>query len=83
METNADNPTMPKKKPKRPKMTDQLRRHIETCGLSQYRICKMTGLSASTLSLFMNGERGVSYKVLDKLGEVLNLEIIMHGPAQS
>ena len=62
------------------KVTDQIRRLVETCGLTRYRIAKLTGIDESALTRFMSGERGLSAKALDKLGEVLRLEVIMHGP---
>jgi transcriptional regulator with XRE-family HTH domain len=65
---------------KRPKITDQLRRIIDTCGLTRYRIAKETGISESALSRLLSGERGVSAKALDKLGALLDLELVMHGP---
>jgi len=64
---------------KRPMITDQLRRLIDSCGLTRYRIAKETGISESALSRLLSGERGVSAKALDKIGELLDLELVMHG----
>jgi len=56
-------------------LSDQLRRAIETCGKTRYAIFKETGIGQDTLSLFVNGKRGVSMDVLDRLGEYLGLEL--------
>ena len=79
MSTNANNPEMAKKQ-KRSKVTDQVRRHIQMCGLNCYAIAAATGIDKSALSRFLSGERGVSAKALDRLGELLDLEVIRHGP---
>lgn len=57
------------------KLSEQLRHAIETCGESRYAIAKATGISESTLSRFISGERGLPMKTLDRLGEYLGLEI--------
>ena len=57
-------------------LTDQLRRAIETCGETRYAIAIATGVDQSTLSRFVNGERGLSMEAMDALGEYLELEIV-------
>jgi transcriptional regulator with XRE-family HTH domain len=59
------------------KVSDQLRRVIDDCGLSRYEISKRTGIAESTLSKFMQGERGLSMKALDRLGDALGLTVNM------
>jgi transcriptional regulator with XRE-family HTH domain len=59
------------------KVSAQLRRIIDDCGLSRYEISKRTGIDEATLSRFMYGERGLSMKALDRLGEALALTINM------
>ena len=61
---------------KRTKLSDQLRRAVETCGETCYSISKATGITESTLSRFMTGERGLPMKTLDRLGDHLDLRII-------
>lgn len=64
------------RKPKQPEtLTDQLRRFLESSGESMYAIAEATGIDKSALSRFLSGERGVSAKALDKLGEHLGLEL--------
>jgi len=48
--------------------------------MSRYEIAKQTGIEQSALSRFMSGERGLSTSTLDRLGELLDLEIVMHKP---
>ena len=67
----------------RPSVTEQLQQAIEASGLTRYEICKLTGIEQSALSRFVKGERGLTTASLDLLGELLDLEIIMHRPAQA
>ncbi len=71
------------RKPKQQKVTDQLRRLIDSCGISRYELAKRTGVSESALSRFMAGERGLSAKALDKVGECLGWEVVTRGPKRS
>jgi hypothetical protein len=58
-----------------PTFSDQLRRSIQQCPLSRYRIAKDTGVSQSVLSLFCSGKRGLSLKAVDALVRLLDLEL--------
>ena len=60
---------------KRPKLSDQLRRAIDTCGKSRYEISRETGIDQATLSRFMNDKGGLSMPVLDLLTDYLGLNI--------
>ena len=71
---------MAKKKPKQASINDQLRALVDTCGISRYRLAIEAGIDHSALSRFMSGERGLSAKALDRIGEVLDIELTMHGP---
>lgn len=59
--------------------TEQIRRAIETCGVTRYRIAQETDVSEAALSRFMTGERGLATSSLDKLAEYLELELRMRG----
>ena len=74
---------MARKQSKRPDVSVQVRRLIETCGISRYEIAKRTGIDDSTLSRFIAGERGLSCKALDALGQLFDLEVIMHANLES
>ena len=65
-----------KAKPKRSNLvSDQLRQAIDDSGLTRYRIAKEAGISETALSLFYNGQRGLSMKALNALGKCLQLTI--------
>lgn len=69
---------MARKKPQSqqaPLVSDQLRQAIDDSGLTRYRIAQESGISQTALALFYNGQRGLSSKALDKLGECLQLTI--------
>ena len=58
-------------------MSDQLRQAIDDSGLTRYRIAQETGISQTALTLFYNGQRGLSMKALNALGEFLQLKITL------
>jgi transcriptional regulator with XRE-family HTH domain len=60
---------------KRPTFSDELRRAVDDCGMSRYRLCKELGIAESTLSRFMSGERGLTMKCLNHLAELLDLHV--------
>ncbi|MHC4400202.1 MAG: helix-turn-helix domain-containing protein [Planctomycetota bacterium] len=74
---------MKKKRKRRQKVSDQIRRLIDSSGMSRYRIAMRSGIDQSALSRFMTGERGLSMVALDALGELLDFEVVMHGPRRS
>jgi transcriptional regulator with XRE-family HTH domain len=57
------------------RLSDQIRRSIEASGVSRYRIAQETGISQSTLSRFISGERGLTTTALDTLAAFLRLNI--------
>jgi transcriptional regulator with XRE-family HTH domain len=67
---------MARKAKKRATISDQIRQVIESSGLSRYEICKQAGIDQAAMSRFMSGERGLSTSTLDKLADVLGLEIV-------
>jgi hypothetical protein len=72
---------MAKKQPG--KLTDQLRKAIDDCGLTRYEIAKQTGIDESALAKFYNGHRGLSTEALNALGEFLQLKITLgHKPTK-
>ena len=62
---------MPKQKAK---LSKQLRRIVDDCGMSRYRIWKEVGIDQGTLSRFMAGG-GLSLDNIDKLASLLDLRI--------
>jgi transcriptional regulator with XRE-family HTH domain len=60
---------------RRRKFSDQVRRAVDASGLSRYRICKMLDLSEATMSRFMSGQGGLTMGTLDKLADLLDLNL--------
>lgn len=56
-------------------LTDQVRKAIDTSGMSRYRICKSVGMDQAAMSRFMAGKGGFSLQTLDQLAALLQLEI--------
>ena len=71
------------KRKKQLTFSDQLRQHIESCGLTRYEIAKQAEIEQSALSRFMSGERGLSTSTLDRLAKLLELEVVMHRKSDS
>ncbi|OHB82348.1 MAG: hypothetical protein A2V98_05815 [Planctomycetes bacterium RBG_16_64_12] len=67
---------------KRTKVTDQLRRAIETADKSRYALAQETGIDQATLSRFMHGKGGLSLAGWDLLAEALGLELVARRPAK-
>ncbi len=58
-------------------LSQQLRRLILDADKSRYRIAKETGLTQAGLSRFVNHVAGLSWRSMDKIGECLDLEIVV------
>jgi hypothetical protein len=63
-------------------LTQQLRKAIDANAMSRYAICKAIGLPESTMSRFMSRHCGLSFKTLDKLGELLGLRLVVEHRTQ-
>jgi len=74
---------MGKKRKQKPTLSDQIRRLIESSGMSRYEIARQTGIEQSVLSRFMSGERGLTTLTLDRLGELFDLEVVHRGRKRS
>ena len=75
MKSNRYDSSMAKRQSKL--VSDQLRNAIDDSGLTRYRIAQETGMSETALALFYNGQRGLSMKALNALGEFLQLKITL------
>lgn len=67
---------------KQAKLSDQVRRAVETSGASRYAICKASGIDQGQFSRFMAGTVGLSMNALDTLADVLGLRIVANGPVK-
>jgi ribosome-binding protein aMBF1 (putative translation factor) len=59
---------------KRIKFSDEIRRAVDTCGMSRYRLAKLLGCSESLLSRFMSGE-WLGQEYLDALAALIDLHV--------
>ena len=60
---------------KAPDIEEQFRRAIRTCGMSRYRLSKLTGVSDGVLCNFVNGHRSLTLTTAAKLAKTLRLEL--------
>lgn len=60
---------------KKTSLTDQLRQLIESAEMSRYELWQRTGIDQAVLSKFVNHKGGLSMESLDKIGELLDLQI--------
>ncbi len=58
-------------------ISESVRRAITGSALSRYEIAKRSGVGESVLSRFCRGERSMSLETLDRLADVLHLEMIV------
>ena len=61
------------------RFSDQIRAAVDASGLSRYRIAKEIAIGEATMSRFMTGKGGLSMASLDRLAELLKLNITI-GP---
>lgn len=57
--------------------SEQLRQAVRDCGTSRYALARQLSISESTLSRFLSGERGLTLDLLDRLANVLGLQIVV------
>jgi len=67
---------MAKKKQMKLLFSEQLIHAIESSALTRYRIAKDSGVAQSTLSQFVNGNRALSLANINKVCELLDLELV-------
>ena len=65
------------------KLSDQIREVILSCGLSRYRIALQAKVPESSLSRFLAGEHGLTTDTLDRIAELLRIEINWRGPRKA
>jgi transcriptional regulator with XRE-family HTH domain len=55
--------------------SDQIRDAVNHSGMSRYAICKAIGFNQGAMSRFMSGKGGLSLDMIDRLAELLGLEV--------
>ncbi len=56
-------------------ISERLRREVEKCGETRYRIAQETGIAQASLYRFLSHERGLSMDAIDRLAAYFNLEL--------
>lgn len=56
-------------------ISEAIRKHIETSGISRYQIAQGSGVSQSVLARFVAGETTLSLANAEKLAEFFDLEL--------
>jgi len=69
-------------KPKRLHLSEQIRGAVDASNLSRYRICKEAGIDQSAFSRFMAGKVGLLQQNLDRLADVLGLDVVTRGASR-
>ena len=55
--------------------SEQIRDAVNASGLSRYAICKAIGFNQGAMSRFMSGKGGLSLEIIDRLAELIGLEV--------
>ena len=61
---------------KHPPMSEQIRQAIDASDKTRYRVALEAGIDHATMSRFMAGKVGMSLETLDRLIDVLDLELV-------
>ncbi len=69
---------MPKRK-RHESFSDQLRRTIKESDLSRNQLCKAAGIDPSHLHRFVHGTGRLTNDTIDKIAEVLKLQLTVSG----
>lgn len=64
-------------------LSQQIRQAILASDATRYEIAKATGVSQSTLSKFVLGQRGISIEAMDSVGLFLGLSIVQPSKRRS
>ncbi len=59
----------------RVKLSDQIRGAVRESDMTRYEIWKATGIDQGALSRFVAGKAGMSFESLDRLADLLGLNI--------
>ena len=60
---------------RRVRLSDQIGQAVDDCGMTRYAIWKATSIDQATLSRFVTGAAGLSLDNLDRLADLLDLNI--------
>ena len=63
-------------------LSDKVRRAILDSGLSRYRIAHVAGVEQAALSRFMAGKTNLTLTTVDRMADVLGLDLVARGPSR-
>lgn len=64
---------------KQMKLGDQIRRAMKASGLGNNELSRAVDIDKGAMSRFMSGKRGLSLEVLDRLAEVVKVDVVARG----
>ena len=64
-------------------LSDQLRKILDHGPMSRYRLAHEAGVDQGQLSRFVLGKGQMTFRTLDKIGEVLELRLVCDKDAES
>jgi DNA-binding phage protein len=67
---------MAKKRPTPPTLSEAMLRTIRERELTAYALSKLTGVSATVLQRWVNGERDIRLKTANKIASALGLDLV-------
>ena len=67
---------------RRQTVSDAVRRAIDAAGVRRSAICKEAGIDEASISRFMAGKTGLTTATLDRLADVLGLDVVARGPVR-
>src|SRR4051812_3219057 len=57
--------------------SDQIREAIDSSAITRYVLSEKTGITESALSRFMTGKQSLSLTTMDKIADVLGLQVVV------
>jgi len=64
---------------RRQPVSDAVRRAIDAAGVRRSVICREAGIDEASISRFMAGKTGLTLATLDRLADVLGLDVVARG----
>ncbi len=66
----------------RPTLSESLREAIRNSPMSVYRLAKEAGVAPAVITRFLKGERDLRLATVEKIAEVLQLELVQRRPLE-